>query len=132
MKKAIVASGGKDFIPLVEGLEETASEEGEKSPQDSQSGTVIMWEAYESKTMKQVRLIEQSSPSFLDNHNTVRRTIDNGTFKDGTSIMPPTSGETAEVIASLDNVADTTDIEAQPLELISFTDRLYDPGKPTN
>ena len=42
MEKAIVASGGKDFIPLVEGLEETASEEGEKSPQDSQSGTVIM------------------------------------------------------------------------------------------
>ena len=115
MEKAIVASGGKDFIPLVEGLEETASEEGEKSPQDSQSGTVIMWEAYESKTMKQVRLIEQSSPSYLDNHNTVRRTIDNGAFKDGTSIMPSPSGETAEVIASLDNVADTTDIEAQPL-----------------
>ena len=87
MEKAIVASGGKDFIPLVEGLEETASEEGEKSPQDSQSGTVIMWEAYESKTMKQVRLIEQSSPSYLDNHNTVRRTIHQGEFRDGTHIL---------------------------------------------
>ena len=132
MEKAIVASGGKDFISLVEGLEETASEEGEESPQDSQSGTVIMWEAYESKTMKHVRLIEQSSPSYLDNHNTVRRTIDNGAFKDGTNLLPSPSGETAEVIASLDNVANTTDVEAQPLEPISSTDGLYHPGKPTN
>ena len=125
MEKAIVASGGKDFIPLVEGLEEKTTEEGDNTTVTSQSGTVIMWEAYEAKTMRQVKLIEEMSPGYLDNHNTVRRTIHQGEFRDGTHIKSPPSGDAAEANAFVDNIAYTPDREAQPLELSqSFRDSL--------
>ena len=118
MEKATVASGGKDFISLVEGLEEKNPEDGENTAVNAQSGTVIMWEAYDAKTMKQVKLIEQCSPSFLDNHNTVRRTIHQGEFKDGTHIKSPSSsGDSTEASTSYDNFAYTPDREAQPFEL---------------
>ena len=71
MEKATVASGGKGFQPLVESLDQKTINGGEASTIASQSGTVIMWEANEAKTMRQVKLLEADSPSFLDNHNTV-------------------------------------------------------------
>ena len=55
------------------------------------SGTVIMWEAYEAKTMKQVKLLEDTSPRHLDNHHTVRRMIHQGEFRDGTNIISTSS-----------------------------------------
>ena len=69
MEKAIVASGGKGFRPLVEGFDPKTTEGDEASTTTGQSGTVIMWEAYEAKTMRQVKLLEETSPGFLDNHN---------------------------------------------------------------
>ena len=90
MEKAIVASGGNSFVSLVEGFEETSTEEDEISPSNSQGGTIIMWEAYEAKTLKQIKIIEEMSPAHLDNHNNVRQTIHRGEFQDGTHIMFPT------------------------------------------
>ena len=91
MEKAMVASGGKDFIQLVEGLDEMQvySDEGrEKSTNDPNiSGTVIIWEAYEARTMRQIKFLEENSPCYLDNHHTVRRTIHRGEFRDGTDII---------------------------------------------
>ena len=116
MEKAVVASGGKDFIPLVEDLEEK-SEEGESSPTNSQSGTIIMWEAYEAKTMRQVKLIEQNALGYLDNHNTVRRMIHYGEFRDGTYIKSSPSADSSDASAAYDNVAYTQDRDAQPFEL---------------
>ena len=131
MEKAIVASGGKGFIPLVEGLEEKPTEDGENSPNSSQSGTVIMWEAYDAKTMRQVKLIEENSPSYLNNHNTVRRTIHQGEFRDGTHIKSAPTGESAEASASPE-IAYTPDREAQPLELSqSFRDNSYTMHNPS-
>ena len=81
MEKAMVVSGGKQFRPLVEGLDR-------EFLSISDSGTLIIWEAYEAKTMKQMSLIEQNAPNHLDNHNTTRRIIQEGEFRDGTHIMP--------------------------------------------
>ena len=125
MEKAIVASGGKGFLPLVEGLDQKSADEEEPSTSISQSGTVIMWEAYEAKTMRQVKLLEENSPHYLDNHNTVRRTIHQGQFRDGTHIKSAPSGDSADASTSYDNIAYTPDKEAQPLELSqSFRDSL--------
>ena len=85
MEKAIVASGGKGFIPLVDGLEESFTEEENLS--NKQCGTIIMWEAYDARVMRQVKLIEENSPGYLDNHNTVRQMIHKGGFRDGTHIV---------------------------------------------
>ena len=83
MEKAIVASGGKDFLSLVEGLEQ---EDGESSTDNScQSGTLILWEAYEARTLRQIKLIEENSPTHLDNHEAVRKMIRHGKFTDGTN-----------------------------------------------
>ena len=89
LEKAMVASGGKQFRPLVEGLNES-----DKSSSSFESGTLIIWEAYEAKTMKQMKLIEQNSPAagYLNNHDTVRQMIQQGGFKDGTNIMPNSAG----------------------------------------
>ena len=123
MEKAIVASGGKGFRPLVEGFDPKPTEGDEASTTTDQSGTVIMWEAYEAKTVRQVKLLEETSPGFLDNHISVRRTIHQGEFRDGTHIKSIPSGDSAEAIDPYDNIAYTPDIEAQPLELSqSFRD----------
>ena len=118
MEKAIVASGGKGFRPLVEGFDQSTTEGNEApSTTNGQSGTVIMWEAYEAKTMRQVKLLEENSPGFLENHNSVRRTIHQGQFRDGTHIKSAPSGESVEAVAPYDNIAYTPDRDAQPLEL---------------
>ncbi|MCG8626455.1 MAG: hypothetical protein MJE68_31205, partial [Proteobacteria bacterium] len=118
MEKAIVASGGKGFRPLVEGFDQSPTEGNETSTTtNGQSGTVIMWEAYEAKTMRQVKLLEENSPGFLENHNSVRQTIHQGQFRDGTHIKSTPSGESAEAVTPYDNTAYTPDRDAQPLEL---------------
>ena len=125
MEKAIVASGGKGFRPLVEGLDQKSADGKEPSTSTNQSGTVIMWEAYEAKTMRQVKLLEVNSPHHLDNHNSVRRIIHQGQFRDGTHIKSAPSGDSADASVSYDNIAYTLDKEAQPLELSqSFIDSL--------
>ena len=89
LEKAMVASGGKQFRPLVEGPNEDT---GSKSSSSFESGTLIIWEAYDARTMKQMKLIEQNSPGYLNSHATVRRMIQQGGFKDGTHIMPNSAG----------------------------------------
>ena len=84
MEKAIIVSGGKGFIPLVEDFEGKTSEE---QISDSQGGTMIIWEAYEAKTIKQVKLIEKSSPNHFQDHNSLCGLIQQGDFRDGTLIM---------------------------------------------
>ena len=114
MEKAVVASGGNDFISLVEDLEEKSQEERETN---SQSGTIIMWEAYEAKTMRQVKLIEQNAPGYLDNHNTVRRMIHQGEFRDSTHIQSSPSADSSDASAGYENIAYTPDRDALSFEL---------------
>ena len=123
MEKAIVASGGKGFRPLVEGFDQSTMEGNEASITNGQSGTVIMWEVYEAKTMRQVKLLEENSPGFLDSHNTVCQMIHQGQFRDGTHLRSTPSGESTEAVTLYDNIAYTPDRDAQPLELsLSLTE----------
>ena len=78
-KKCMVASGGKNVKPLVPLC---------KSQHNNDRGTshVVIWEAYDAKTMKQIKLIEERSPGHLDNFDTVCHLIKEGDFKDGTNL----------------------------------------------
>ena len=89
MEKAMVASGGKQFRPLVEGFDKG----NDKTSSTSESSTLIIWEAYEARTIRQIKLIEQNAPDHSSNHTTVCRMIQEGRFRDGTHIMTPDSEE---------------------------------------
>ena len=104
MEKAMVASGGKQFRSLVEGLNKSDNE----NLSSFESSTLIIWEAYEARTIKQIKLIEQNAPDHLSNQTTVCRMIQEGGFRDGTHILMPDS---EEAIA----------LETKPFEL-SFND----------
>ena len=97
-EKAIVVSGGKDFISLVEGLEDNTTH----NDNVVQGEAIIMWESYEAKTIKQMRLIESISPNYLDNHSTIDYLIHQGGFHDGTRIInePKTFTDFTKAISS--------------------------------
>ena len=88
MEKCMVMSGGKGFVPLVDdmGPDYENSKRDDKDQPLDEEGVLIVWEAYEGKTLRQVKLIEENAPNHLDNHNSVRMMIHNGDFKDGTHI----------------------------------------------
>ena len=78
LEKCIVASGGKDPKPADQGQ---SCEEVSKS-----CGALIMWEAYDAKTLRQIKMVEKNSPGYLDSHSTIRKMIRDGQFMDGTCI----------------------------------------------
>jgi hypothetical protein len=77
--KCMVASGGKNVKPLVPLCKSERKDDGITSQ-------VVIWEAYNAKTMRQIMLIEEQSPGHLDNYDTVRHLIREGNFKDGTNL----------------------------------------------
>ena len=81
LEKCIVVSGGRH--PKSVGLELEESCE----MRSLADGTLIVWEAYEAKTVKQMKMIEENSPRYLDDHATVKRMIQDGNFIDGTFIL---------------------------------------------
>ena len=58
-------------------------------------GVLVLWEAYSSRTTRQVKLLEEHSNSYLDNHHSVRKMILEGGFKDGTHILESPKDVTA-------------------------------------
>ena len=122
LEKAMVVSGGKQFRPLVKGLNES-----DISSSNSENGTLVIWEAYEAKTMKQMTLIEQNSPDYLNNHNTVRQMIQQCGFKDGTHIMHNLSTDIADRKTSLPGQSFEDSVNVQDLSespIGSFTESL--------
>ena len=96
MEKCMVVSGGKGFIPLVDDMGPDYEKKDEMDQPLDKSGVVVVWEAFEAKTLCQVRLVEEGAPGFLDNHYNVRQMIHNGDFKDGTFINKPVDGADSE------------------------------------
>ena len=78
-EKCMVASGGKNIKPLVPLCKSNHTNDGGAS-------YVVIWEAFDAKTMRQIKLIEEQSPGHLDNYDTVCHLIKEGDFKDGTSL----------------------------------------------
>ena len=118
MERCMVMSGGKGFVPLVDNMGPDSEKEDESL---EKAGTLIMWEAYEARTMRQVKLIEDNAPSYLDNHNSIRMMIHSGDFKDGTFInKAPQSGEETE--STYGEIPPyTPDTDAQPDLSSSFS-----------
>ena len=78
-EKCMVASGGKNIKPQIPLCTS-------KHKKDRSTSRVVICEAYDAKTMKQIMLIEERSPGYLENYDTVRRLIKEGNFKDGTNL----------------------------------------------
>ena len=115
MEKSMVLSGGKCFHPLADDMGSDSEKLDDKGQSLDRAGVLIVWEAYEAKTMRQMRLVEENSPGYLDTHGSVRQTIHNGEFRDGTGLSKiKHMGEQG----GGDNVVDTTpytqDLKAQP------------------
>ena len=82
LEKCMVASGGENIKPLVPLLDYELEDEGRGSH-------VILWEVYEAKTMRQIKLIEDRSPGHLNDHESVECMIKDGGFIDGTNLCSP-------------------------------------------
>ena len=116
MEKCMVVSGGKGFIPLVADMGPDYEKMDDKGQPLDKAGVLVIWEAFEAKTMRQVKLVEANSPGYLETHNSVRMMLHNGEFKDGTHINKVTQsgGEGAEKAAYQDSTPYTPDLNAQP------------------
>ena len=115
-EKCMVVSGGKGFQPLVANMGPDYEKLDEKEQPLDKAGVLVVFEAFEAKTLRQVKLVEENSPGFLDTHNTVRMMIHNGEFKDGTHISKAAqNGEGVEKGSTLqDPTPYTPDLDAQP------------------
>ena len=115
MEKCMVVSGGKKFISLVKDMGPDYEKEDEKGQPLDRAGVMVIWEAYEAKTMRQIKLVEENAPGFFDTHDSVRRMIHNGEFKDGTHISKVVHNrDSAEKTPMPDSTPYSPDLEAQP------------------
>ena len=80
LEECMVASGGKGFQSMITDIESMHSVNGK-------GGCIILWEAFTSKTYRQMKLIEESVPEMFDSHDTVSQIITRGEFVDGTHIL---------------------------------------------
>ena len=94
MEKCMVASGGKGFQSMIKDLEQTVTSKlddkdqgNEDEDDDGKGGYLVVWEAFQSTTYRQINLINQRSPEMFDNHNTVSQAIREGRFVDGTNLL---------------------------------------------
>ena len=96
-ERAMVVSGGKEFkSPLIPGLPDYDKMDDKGIPADK-AGTLIIWEAFPSKMCRQISMIQSQSSTFLDSHHTLKRTIQDGEFKDGTCLLSGSTSESSEV-----------------------------------
>ena len=120
MEKCMVASGGKGFQSMIEDFDSTvAAEVNEKSNvlkddlPDGKGGYIVVWEAFTSKTYRQMKLVEENVPDMFDNHQTVSSKIREGEFVDGTRIMKG-SGLDDNSFTEPESEIYTPDLDAKP------------------
>ena len=116
----MVVSGGKNFIPLLHDMGPEYEKTDEKGQPLDKAGVLVIWEGYNSKTIRQINLIEKSSPNHLETHGSVRQIIHNGEFLDGTCVSKSTVGEeqvgdTFDTSVAMDSMPYTPEVETQPI-----------------
>ena len=133
-EKCMVVSGAKGFQSPVEGypLEDFPQTEEDKSQSLDNSSALILWEAYSGATLRQMKIIEEKSPGYLDNHKTVAHMIKNLQFKDDTHIIEDlTINEGTETSTSHDNTFkpfETSYTNISPCSISSmYTDQQISP-----
>ncbi len=92
MEQAMVVSGTQDFKSLVPDMPEDIQYDkvDESGEPVGQVGVLVLWEAYDAKTTRQVKSVDENAPDLFDSHHTVNLMIHQGEFKDGTHIMGKT------------------------------------------
>ena len=80
LQRSLIISGGEKFnSSMVPGLVENENA--------SDSGILVKWEAFPSKTYRQISLVQSQSSTFLQNHECTKSVIRIGGFKDDTFLM---------------------------------------------
>ncbi len=77
--QCMVVSGAKGFRsahPLLGNLDQ------EHDEQTDSAGVLIVWQAYNAKTMRQIKTIEDHAPGLFRNHRTLKEVIVAGSFED--------------------------------------------------
>ena len=95
-EQCMVISGAKGFHSgtLIPNLKNTEEESGDNM------GVLVLWEAFSSRTTRQIKSLEEQSGRFLTNHNAVRTVILDEEFKDGTHIIPKAMKDPGSLVAS--------------------------------
>ena len=135
LEKCMVASGGKGFQSMIKDFDQTVAtkidEKGNVQKDDSpngKGGCLVVWEAFTSKTYRQMRLIEDNVPGMFDSHSTVSIMIREGEFVDGTHILkePLRPEDISFSQTSLtESEVYTPDLNAQPYHDANY-DNTYD------
>ena len=128
----MVVSGGKSFVPIVKDMGPDYKKEDSKGEPLDKVGVLVVWEAFEAKTMRQMKLVEEHSPECFDNHETLGRMVHDGEFRDGTHINKVT-GKTPDTVSSIDITPYPPDLDAQPsLDPLPtfFPDQITECSKP--
>ena len=90
MEKCMVASGGEKYQSMIKDLDHTTAAIIDKDKDDLlnvKGGYLVVFEAFSSKTYRQMKLVEENVPEMFDNHQTVGNIIHEGEFVDGTHIL---------------------------------------------
>ena len=83
--RAKVISGGKSFRSPIADMSAYQGKDEKGEPVDT-AGTLVLWEAFPAKIFGQVQLVQDSSYTFLNDHDTVRNVIAVGKFNDSTHL----------------------------------------------
>ena len=88
----MVVSGGEDFQSPVAFIGESEDyvprdEMGHVIEKADNAGTMILWEAFRSKSLQQMCMIQEEGAEYLDSHTRARSILRHGEFHDGTHIM---------------------------------------------
>ena len=83
-ESCMVVSGGKKFTSPIPTI---------NNPEDSDPanvdnpGIMVLWEAYDAKATRQIKLVEDSAPDFFKSHHSMKTIIQRGEFDDGTNLF---------------------------------------------
>ena len=89
----MIVTGANSFrspIPPERDVAKQVEDFPDHDPMDQQSGSVlILWEAFRARMTQQMKLIEEKSPHFFNNHGSIRKVIRTKglEFLDGTQLM---------------------------------------------
>ena len=119
MEKCMVVSGGKKFVPVLNDMGLDYEEKDEKGQPLDGTGVLVTWEAYEAKTMRQIKLVEENAPGFLDTHASVCHMINIGEFKDGTEVMQSVKRKDTIPSPYLPNLSTEAEDQTQDKALMS-------------
>ena len=81
-ESCMVVSGGKKFTSSVPSFNSPEDRDAADNP-----GVLVLWEAYDARATRQIKLVENNAPSFFKNHQLMKRMIQRGEFEDGTNLF---------------------------------------------